>query len=119
MLQLYENIKRYRKEAGLTQEELAKLTGYSDRSSIAKVEKGAVDLSQSKIKQFAEVLGVTPGHLMGWDDKEPEDLGAIAAEVLQEPALLSMVQDYLTLSEKDKFMVRTLVESLAAKTKKD
>ena len=29
------------------------------------------------------------------------------------------MQDYMTLSEKDKFMVRTLVESLAAKTKKD
>lgn len=118
MLQLYENIKTRRKAAGLTQEELARRTGYTDRSSIARIEKGEIDLPQSKIKQFAEALGTTPGHLMGWD-AEPEDLGAIAAQVLMDPAVLSMMQDYMTLSEKDKFMVRTLVESLAAKTKKD
>ena len=118
MLQLYKNIKTRRKAAKMTQEELARLTGYTDRSSIARIEKGEIDLPQSKIKQFAEALGTTPGHLMGWD-AEPEDLGAIAAQVLMDPAVLSMMQDYMTLSEKDKFMVRTLVESLAAKTKKD
>lgn len=118
MLQLYENIKIMRKEAKMTQEELARRTGYTDRSSIARIEKGEIDLPQSKIKQFAEALGTTPGHLMGWD-AEPEDLGAIAAQVLMDPAVLNMMQEYMTLSESDKFMVRTLVSSLAAKTKKD
>lgn len=118
MLKLYENIKIHRKAAKMTQEELARRTGYTDRSSIARIEKGEIDLPQSKIKQFAEALGTTPGHLMGWD-AEPEDLGALAAHVLTDPAVLSMIQDYMNLSESDKFMVRTLVESLAAKTKKD
>lgn len=118
MLKLYENIKRCRIESKMTQEELAHKTGYTDRSSIAKIEKGAVDLSQSKIKQFADALGTTPGHLMGWDGG-PEEIGAVAATVLTDPAILSMVQDYLTLSLSDQFMVRSLVESLAAKNKKD
>ena len=118
MLELYENIKRYRKAAGLTQEELARRTGYTDRSSIAKVEKGQVDLSQSKIKQFADALGTTPGHLLGWD-AEPEDLGAMAARVLADPAKLTMLQEFDTLSDADQFMVRSLVSSLAAKNKKD
>ena len=48
MLELYKNIRRYRKELKLSQEELAKRTGYTDRSSIAKIEKGMVDLPQSK-----------------------------------------------------------------------
>lgn len=43
-MNLYENIKRFRKEKGLSQEELARMTGYTDRSSIAKIEKGDVDL---------------------------------------------------------------------------
>lgn len=64
---LYENIKKYRKQAGLTQEELAKKAGYTDRSSIAKIESGHVDLTQSKIRQFAEIFGVTPSALMGLD----------------------------------------------------
>lgn len=65
MLELYKNIKKYRKELGMSQAELAKRTGYTDRSSIAKIEKGDVDLPQSKIMIFAKALGVAPGELMG------------------------------------------------------
>ena len=66
---LYVNIKTLRKNANMTQEELARLTGYTDRSSIARIERGEIDLSQSKIMQFARVLGTTPAALMGWGDQ--------------------------------------------------
>lgn len=111
-------IKARRQELHMSQRDLAARMGYAHHSTVARIEAGKVDLPQSRISQFAEALGVTPGHLMGWD-AEPEDLGAIAAQVLIDPAVLSMVQDYLTLSEADQVMVRSLVESLAAKTKKD
>ena len=65
MLELYENIRKYRKRKKITQEKLATLTGYTDRSSIAKIEKGEVDLPQSKILLFANALGVDAGTLMG------------------------------------------------------
>lgn len=68
MPELYENIKMYRKKNKMTQDELAKRTGYTDRSSIAKIENGFVDLPISKIVQFAEVFDVDPGELMGWTD---------------------------------------------------
>lgn len=68
MLELYKNIKRLREEKGLSQDALAKLTGYTDRSSITKIEKGQVDLQQSKIELFAAALGVSSRDLMGWDD---------------------------------------------------
>lgn len=116
MLKLYENIKLYRKRARMTQEELARRTGYTDRSSIAKIEKGLVDLSQSKIKQFADALGVTPGDLMGWEwDQEPEDLADATAQVLQDPDLLRMVEQYLSLSEGDRYVARVTVASLCTK----
>ena len=70
MIELYKNIKDKRLEKGLSQESLAKLTGYGDRSSITKIEKGEVDLSESKITLFARVLGVTPSYLMGWDNED-------------------------------------------------
>lgn len=60
-MELYENIKKYRIKLNLTQQQLADLTGYGDRSSIAKIEKGLVDLSQSKLELFAKVLHVSPG----------------------------------------------------------
>ena len=72
MEQLYKNIKARRVELGLTQQELAEKMGYTNRSSIAKIENGAVDLSQSKIIQFAKVLETTPGALMGSADHHEE-----------------------------------------------
>ena len=68
MIELYKNIKRLREEKGMSQDTLAKLTGYTDRSSIAKIEKGLVDLQQSKISLFATALGTTSRELMGRDD---------------------------------------------------
>ncbi len=70
MIELYKNIRRLREEKGLSQEELAKLTGYTSRSSIAKIEKGEVDLARSKIIAFANALGTTPGNLLGWDEDD-------------------------------------------------
>ncbi len=68
-----QEIKDFVKELrGLSQEELAKKVGYKDRSSIAKIEAGEVDLSQSKIVDLANALNTTPGALMGWED-EPEE----------------------------------------------
>lgn len=65
MIQLYSNIKLLRKAKKYSQEQLALLTGYTDRSSIAKIEQGQVDLPQSKIAEFAKVFGVSCGELMG------------------------------------------------------
>ena len=69
MLELYKNIKRLREEKGMSQDTLAKLTGYTDRSSITKIEKGQVDLQQSKIELFAKALGTTARELVGWENK--------------------------------------------------
>lgn len=71
MLDLYKNIKSLRKENKWTQEELALRLGYTDRSTIAKIEAGKVDLPRSKIIAFAQVFGVSPGDLLG-NVEEPE-----------------------------------------------
>ncbi len=67
MIKLYENIKTLRKENRWSQDELARKMGYTDRSMIAKIESGSVDLAESKIMAFAKVFGVNPKELMGWD----------------------------------------------------
>ena len=65
-----ENILRMRKRLGWTQEELATKMGYKSKSTINKIELGINDIPQSKIVKFADVLGTTPAHLMGWNDEE-------------------------------------------------
>ena len=77
MLPLYKNIKLRRTELKMSQDTLAELTGYKDRSSIAKIEKGEVDLAESKIREFAKALKVSPQELMGWDESdEPVTIAA-------------------------------------------
>lgn len=72
MLTLYKNIKARRLDLKMSQDRLAELTGYKDRSSIAKIEKGEVDLAESKIREFAKALKTSPQELMGWDDPDPD-----------------------------------------------
>ena len=63
-----DNILYMRKRLGMTQEELATRMGYKSKSTINKIELGINDIPQSKIVKFAEVLGTTPAHLMGWTE---------------------------------------------------
>lgn len=101
MLKLYSNIKKLREERGLSQEALAKLTGYSDRSSITKIEKGLVDLQQSKIELFAKALGTSVRELIGWDDEDTirkgvqiKIYGRVAAGIP-----LEMIEDVIDIEE--------------------
>ena len=59
MLALYKNIKKRRLELKMSQDQLAAMTGYKDRSSITKIEKGEVDLAESKIREFAKALKIS------------------------------------------------------------
>lgn len=67
-----ERIRKARLEKGLSQAELAELLGYKSRSSINKIEVEGRDIPRSSIVKFAQVLGVTPSYLMGWEDESSE-----------------------------------------------
>lgn len=64
-MNIYENIKKYRKLRKMSQDELAHLVGYTDRSTIAKIESGRMQIPQDKILLIATALSVTPDQLYG------------------------------------------------------
>lgn len=64
---LYDNIRKFRKAAGLTQKKFASRMGYTSHSAVSRIEKGLVDLPYSQVLLAAEVLGVDPIILMGLD----------------------------------------------------
>ena len=70
MLKLYENIRARRIEMNLSQQKLAEMTGYADKSAIAKIEKGIVDIPQSKLELFASALKMKPWELLGTTDPD-------------------------------------------------
>ena len=117
MLELYENIKRLRKQAGLTQDALARLAGYTDRSSIAKIEKGVIDLSQTKIKQFADIFGVAPSALMGYEEKtienSPIEMAELHFEMVTDEDLTDLFIDWKKLDSKKRKMLKDLAHTLA------
>lgn len=61
---VYDRIRQLRIANGLTQDELALAVGYTDRSSVAKIELGKVDLSLSKVAAIAQALHTTPKELL-------------------------------------------------------
>lgn len=67
-----ERIKARRIEIGMSMRELAEKMGYQNHSTISRIESGDVDLPQSKISQFAEILGTSPAYLMGWISEETD-----------------------------------------------
>lgn len=111
MLQLYKNIKARRNELNMTQIDLAEKLGYADKSMISKIEKGLVDLPQSKILAFAEVLKVTPGELMGLDGTEkPSAQKGVQIKVYGHVAAgipLEMIEDIIDIEEISEDMART------------
>lgn len=93
-MKLYANIKKRRKELGLTQTELAELVGYRDKTAIAHIEKGDIDLPQSKIVAFAEALSTTPGELLGEVENEISPKMELILSKLEQltPAQLEVVE---------------------------
>lgn len=59
-----ERIKESREKLGWTQEELAQKLGYKSRSSINKMELGLQAVPQRKVRDFAQILGVSIGYLL-------------------------------------------------------
>ena len=71
-----------RKMRGMTQDELAEKSGYSSRTTIAKIEKGEVDLTTTKIILIANALDVSPRYLMGWEESDNAEMTKAVKEFL-------------------------------------
>ncbi len=110
------NIRTIRNSIGMTQEELAEKMGYTSKSTINKIELGKNDIPQSKIVKFAEVLGVTPAQLMGWENIQTNNdiLSDIIVRLRTDSDFLSVVQ---TLNSLDKEKLSGVQQMLSAFSK--
>ena len=78
-----ERIKQRRLELGMTQDELARATGYKWRSSINKIELGGQRIPQIQLEKIAQALKTTPSYLAGWEDREVAELTAMQEETME------------------------------------
>lgn len=68
-----EKIKLRRKELRWSQRDLAERMGYN-HSTITRIETGKIDIPQSRIVQFADVLHTDVAYLMDWEGEPKEKL---------------------------------------------
>ncbi len=88
-----ERIRLKRNEKGWSQRYLAEKMGYSNHSTVGKIETGKVDLPQSKVVQFAEVLGVSVAYLMGWEEMQKKNNAtAIIVRLESDDEFFSLVE---------------------------
>lgn len=109
-------IKRRRMELDWSQRDLAAKMGYKNNSTIARIEAGEVEITQSRIVQFADVLGVTIAYLMGWEEEIKKDPVALAEkhiEILMDEEFVGLFYKYKALDAKQRKVVRNLIDSLS------
>lgn len=68
-----EKIKQRRLELGMSQRDLAAKMGYNHHSTVARIESGKVDIPQSRIIKFSEVLGISVTYLMDWEEMQKKN----------------------------------------------
>ncbi len=82
-MEIGKKIRHLREKHKMSQDELAKRIGYTSRSSINKIEKDGRGIPSNKITLIANVFGVSPAYLMGWEEKKSTVkipvLGTVAA----------------------------------------
>lgn len=87
-------IRRRREELGLSQDDLAKMMGYSGRSSISVVELDKRDITWENVCKYAKALKCTPSYLMSWEDPIPDDDLEILEQVYADPVLRKKLMDF-------------------------
>jgi len=111
-----QRIKQKRIERGWSQREMADRMGYGNNSTIARIEAGKVDIPQSRIIQFADVLGVSVAYLMGWEEQVEADPVGMAErhfEIIMDEDITDIFDDFKKLNDKQKAIVKDLIHTMA------
>lgn len=105
-------LKEERLRNNLSQEEVAKAIG-STKQAVYKYETGIVtNIPMDKIAQMAQLFGVTPAYIMGWEEETPEEPKLSEGERLvleafrqipeeQQKYFLEMIRAYANSLKKD------------------
>ena len=93
---------------------------YNNHSTIGRIEAGKVDIPQSRIVQFSEVLGVSVAYLMGWEEAVQNDPIGTAErhfEILMDEDISEIFEEFKMLDGQQRQLVKDLVHNLARSKK--
>lgn len=105
-----ERIKQKRIQLELSQTELAKRAGYTDKTSISKIEHAGNDVSLKQVGRVAEALGTTFQFLMGWEEEQQTKMaratelyGNKVGEIIERDKAIAKAREYYFLNRHDNF----------------
>lgn len=102
-----QNLRRIRVSKNMTQDELAKKLGYTNRSSINKIEVGRSDMPRSKIELAAKILGVSPLELFKNSPIDDEVIDTIVDD-----QLTIITEKYEQLNESNRMRLSAYIQAL-------
>lgn len=121
MRTLGNNIRTYREQKGLSQEELANLCGWTTnnaRSTISKIESGVNDVPTSKLKVIAEKLGVSVCDLMNSSaNVQTNDKIRKLIEQCYGKEVYETLSSLLDLDASDQKVIKTMIDSMLSAEK--
>lgn len=121
MKTLGNNIRTYREQKGLSQEELANLCGWTTnnaRSTISKIESGVNDVPTSKLKVIAEKLGVSVCDLMNSSaNVQTKDKIRKLIEQCYGKEVYETLSSLLDLDASDQKVIKTMIDSMLSAEK--
>ena len=97
-----DKIKKRRIELGWSLRELAKRMGYANQSTISRIENGEIDIPQSKVVKFAEVMGTSVAYIMDWEEvkKKNDAISDIVIRLQTDDKFMSAVTSLYNLDDK-------------------
>lgn len=109
-----EKIKLRRMELGWSLRELAKRMGYSNHSTVARIESGAIDIPQSKVVKFAEVMGTSVAFLMDWEEvqKTNDTITDAVIKMRTDSDFLSLVECLMGLDAEKQSAIKQMALAL-------
>lgn len=109
-----EKIKLRRLELGWSLRELAKRMGYANQSTVARIEKGEIDIPQSKVVKFAEVMNTTVAFLMDWEQVQKNNDAAtdIVVRLRTDKEFYSIIEELHQLSPEQLASIKPILAVL-------
>lgn len=106
MNKIGQRIKSRRTELNMTQAELASKLGYTNKSSIGKIENGNNDITSSQVVKFAHALETTVAYLMGWEEEEK------LRRIEEDTAFIDLKNTWIQMNEDQKHTLVSLAHAL-------
>lgn len=114
-------IKQHREAAGFSQVEFASKIGVS-KQTLYKYENDIItNIPSDKIEAAANVFGISPGELMGWDNSDPtyylnDDAKEIALFLFDHPEYKTLFETYRKVKKDDIQFIKDFVDRITGNT---